>query len=148
MKWMKEENHVEIKNYCCKVPSYIVFLPNKFAARYVIDVLKGAKEKKQMLVPLCYQLITSEYYKYIIFTRMLSFYINSSQNRSSSRSVWFFWLNRKSSDGQNLFVCQIQRIEKIQFYPGWYTPTLILWVPWDDGPLWRNLTRPSHVIGC
>lgn len=40
------------RKYCCKVPSYIVFFPNKFAAQYMIHALKGAKEKLLVVVPI------------------------------------------------------------------------------------------------
>lgn len=82
------------------------------------------------------------YMHYSIFTTMLPFYIILG---------WLFFLCKaalKSCDAQNPKLYKIQHIKKIQLYPGFYTPTLIFWLPLGDGPPWRNLTRPSDVIGC
>ena len=82
---------------------------------------------------------------------MLPFYLKLSQSRDSAphtARLGCAKLPWKSSDGQNPYLYQMQQIEEIQPYPGCYTLTLISWLPSGDGPLWRNLTRPSDVTGC
>lgn len=76
-------------------------------------------------------------------------YKNSCLHEKYSRILHISHISAQNHDLKIMWwpkvLPNMAHMEKTRFYPHWYTTPVIFWLPWDDGPLWRNLTRPSEV---